>query len=52
MVHQGHDFADPGRSRLDITGVASGMAVQAAGGVDREEPQATADAAVRNWPPC
>lgn len=44
--------ADPGLLARYVTAVAYGLSVQAAGGVSREELQATADAALHNWPPC
>ncbi|MGS2642280.1 TetR family transcriptional regulator [Streptosporangium sp. LJ11] len=35
-----------------VTALTYGIAVQAAGGVGRDELQDMADAALRNWPPC
>ncbi|MFF3485416.1 TetR/AcrR family transcriptional regulator [Streptomyces sp. NPDC002701] len=42
---------DPGLLARYLTTFAHGIAVQAASGVDREELQELADAALRNWPP-
>lgn len=41
---------DPGLLARYVTTLAFGIAVQAASGVGREELQAMADAALRNWP--
>lgn len=43
--------ADPGLLARYVTTFASGIAVQAASGVGREELQRLADAALSNWPP-
>jgi AcrR family transcriptional regulator len=43
--------ADPGRLARYVTTFAYGIAVQAAGGVGRDELQAMADAALAGWPP-
>ncbi|MEU3054659.1 TetR/AcrR family transcriptional regulator [Streptomyces griseus] len=42
---------DPALLARYVTTLAFGVAVQAAGGVCRDELQAMADAALRNWPP-
>ncbi|MGI5147241.1 TetR/AcrR family transcriptional regulator [Plantactinospora sp. CA-294935] len=42
--------ADPGLLARYVTTLAFGIAVQAASGIGRDELQATADAALRNWP--
>jgi AcrR family transcriptional regulator len=42
--------ADPGLLARYVTTLAHGIAVQAASGVCRDELQAVADAALRNWP--
>ncbi|KAA0941136.1 TetR/AcrR family transcriptional regulator [Streptomyces apricus] len=42
--------ADPGLLARYVTTLAHGIAVQAASGVDRDELQELADAALRNWP--
>ncbi|GGO53879.1 TetR/AcrR family transcriptional regulator [Streptomyces lasiicapitis] len=44
--------ADPALLARYVTTLAFGIAVQAASDVSRTELQATADAALRNWPPC
>ncbi|MGY2008236.1 TetR/AcrR family transcriptional regulator [Nocardia gipuzkoensis] len=44
--------ADPALLARYVTTVAYGIAVQAAGGVERDELQEIADAALRAWPPC
>ncbi|MFJ2090109.1 TetR/AcrR family transcriptional regulator [Streptomyces sp. NPDC087901] len=41
---------DPGLLARYVTTLAFGIAVQAASGVDRDELQGMADAALRNWP--
>jgi AcrR family transcriptional regulator len=43
--------SDPGLLARFLMTVSSGIAVQAAGGADREELHQVADAALRNWPP-
>jgi AcrR family transcriptional regulator len=43
---------DPALLARYVTALAYGIAVQAAGGVGRDELQDMADAALRNWPPC
>ncbi|MEU4835526.1 hypothetical protein [Streptosporangium sp. NPDC023615] len=42
--------ADPGLLARYVTTLASGIAVQAASGVGRDELQEPADAALRGWP--
>ncbi|MGY1869547.1 MULTISPECIES: TetR/AcrR family transcriptional regulator [Nocardia] len=44
--------ADPALLARYVTTVAYGIAVQAASGVERDELQEIADAALRAWPPC
>lgn len=43
---------NPGLLARYVTTLAFGIAVQAASGVDRDELQEMADAALRNWPVC
>ncbi|MEV1250148.1 TetR/AcrR family transcriptional regulator [Nonomuraea sp. NPDC050022] len=44
--------ANPALLARYVTALGYGIAVQAASGVDRDELQDMADAALRNWPPC
>jgi AcrR family transcriptional regulator len=43
--------SDPGVLARYLMAVAHGIAVQAAGGITRDDLQQVADAALRNWPP-
>jgi len=43
--------ADPGLLARFLMTVSTGIAVQAAGGIGRDELQRVADAALQSWPP-